>query len=38
MFVLTIFKSSLKLGHLISETRSPGQAKENRVDGVDKKV
>ena len=27
MFVLMISRSSLKLGHLISETRSPGQMK-----------
>ena len=27
MFVLLISRSSLKLGHLISETRSPGQIK-----------
>ena len=32
MFVLMISRSSLKLGHLIPKTSSPGQIKGNLVD------
>ena len=32
MFVLMISRSSLKLGHLRSKTRSPGQISENLVN------
>ena len=32
MFVLTIFRSGSKLGHLGSKTRSPGQITENLVN------
>ena len=35
MFVLMISRSSLKLGHLISETSSPGQIKGNLIDALE---
>ena len=34
MFVLMISRSSLKLGHLISKTSSPGQIKGGHIFGV----
>ena len=35
MFILMISRSSLKLGHLISETRSAGQIKGKAIDALE---